>query len=242
MKRFLLLLCLLSATAFAEPPKVDIPPEVRPSGQYVMLSPRTEAVTITYVGLSGIEPIPSAVLKDPRTFLLDTRGMAEGRYKFVAIASLKDEHTRVDFEVLVGNNPPPVVQPGPVNPQPPVSPMAGMRVLTIWESDTPLPKEYNDSLNSKEVLDYLAQKCLKGPDGKTPERRTFDEDVSLSQLPKPWQDLRAALPAQLPMSEDGKYQVPHTAIGDPSGVVVVKGVYPPKSADALSFFKKYGGN
>jgi len=235
---------LLILAAWAAPPAVDIPAEVRPAGQYVMLSPKTEATAITYIGLSGIEPLPAVMLKDPRMFLLDTRGLAEGRYKFVAVASLSDEHARVDFAVVIGIAPPVVTPPGPgpVNPQPPVSPMAGMRVLTIWESDTPLPKEYTDSINSKEVLDYLAQKCLKGPDGKTPERRTFDEDVSLSQLPKPWQDLRAALPQSLPLSADGAYQVPHVAIGDSSGVVVFKGPHPKPAADALTFFKKYGGN
>jgi len=240
-----ILILIMAAAAIAAPPEIEIGPEVRPSGQYARVLPKTDATSIVYVGLSGVDPMPSDLLKDGRMFLLDVRGLQVGRYKFAAVGTLKDEQARVDFEVVVGNPPVVVVPPpgpGPVNPQEPVSPVAGMRVLTIWESDTPLPKDYNDSLTSKEVVDYLAQKCLKGPDGKTPERRTFDEDVSLSQLPKPWQDLRAALPQTLPLSADGTYQVPHVAIGDSSGAVVFKGPHPKPAADALTFFKKYGGN
>ena len=239
-----LLATLLALPLWAAPPAVNIPAEVRPAGQYVTLSPQTDAAAITYIGLSGIDPLPAAMLKDARMFLLDTRGLAVGRYQFVAVASLQDEHTRVDFSVVIGTPPVVVVPPpgpGPVNPQPPVSPIAGMRVLTIWESDTPLPKDWNDSLTSTEVIDYLNQKCLKGPDGKTPERRTFDEDVSLSQLPKPWQDLRSALPDELPFVHSGMHQIPHVAIGDSSGVVVHRGPYPRSDVEALSLFKKFGG-
>lgn len=241
MKAGIVLSFLLALPLLAAPPTVDIPPEVRPSGQYAMLSPKTDAKAITYIGLSGIEPLPAAMLKDSRMFLLDTRGLAVGSYKFVAVASLNDEHTRIDFSVVIGT--PPVVVtppgPGPINPQPPVSPIAGMRVLTIWESDTPLPKDYNDSLKSVETAQYLFGKCLKGSDGKTPENRIFDEDSSLSQMSKPWQDLRAALPQTLPQAADGQYQVPHVAIGDSAGNVVYKGPYP--RTGTLDFFKKYGG-
>jgi len=238
MIRSLVIALLLAVPAFAAPPAVEIPGEVKPSGQYVTLTPKTEAAAITYIGLSGIEPLPPAVLKDPRMFLLDTRGLAVGRYQFVAVASLKDEHTRVDFSVVIGTPPPGP----PVNPQPPAppQPLAGMRVLTIWETDKPLPRDYQNAIASQEVAAYLDVKCLKGPDGKTPERRIFDEDSSLAQLPKPWQDLRAALPSVLPLSPDG-FQVPHVAIGAADGSVVTSGPYPRAETEALEFFKKHGG-
>lgn len=101
---------------------LTIPAEVRPSGQYVTLVPDTDAVSILYVGLVGVEPIPSAVLRDPRMFLLDTRGLPAGRYPFAAVAAGKGgEQARADFAVVIGAPGPPTPVPpgpGPTPPQP----------------------------------------------------------------------------------------------------------------------------
>lgn len=103
-------LALLLLTA-AAPPTVDIPSEVRPGGQYVLFTPRTDAVSVEYIGLDGVEPLPAALLKDARTFVLDTRGLARGRYRFVAVAAGNSgEQARAVFAVVVGDPGPP---PGP---------------------------------------------------------------------------------------------------------------------------------
>lgn len=103
--------------AHAEPPKLVVPAELKATGEYVTYSPSTEttAKAVTYVGLSGIEPFPSAFLKDSRAFVLPVRGLNPGRYKFKAVGSLNDEHTTADFVVVIGDAPPtPVpVPPGP---------------------------------------------------------------------------------------------------------------------------------
>lgn len=124
MKRYgtvLFALMLLASPLWAAPPTVKIDPEVKPSGQYVTFLPGGDAVNVLYVGLSGVDPIPSGVLKDGRMFLLDTRGLREGRYKFTAVGASKEgEQTRVDFVVVVGNVPPgPDPGPGPQPPDPP---------------------------------------------------------------------------------------------------------------------------
>ncbi len=120
MSRFLsLLLALLATTSTFAQLDLGIQDEVKPTGQYVTLQPKTEAKAITYIGLSGIDPIPSAFLKDARWFLLDTRGLSKGRYRFAAVGSLDDEHVRVDFSVVVG-------EPGPApGPDPPPGPGPG---------------------------------------------------------------------------------------------------------------------
>ncbi len=111
--RSLALLALLVPGAAAAPPAVDIPPEVRPAGQYVLFAPRTDAVSVEYVGLDGVEPLPAALLKDARTFVLDTRGLARGRYRFVAVAAGgTGEQARAAFAVVVGD-PGPTPPPGP---------------------------------------------------------------------------------------------------------------------------------
>lgn len=110
-------LALVASSCLAAPPALEIPAEVRPAGEYVRFSPKTDALGITYVGLSGLDPFPSEELKDNKRFLLHVRGIAEGRYKFAAVGSSADgEHTRVDFVVVIG---------APVDPNPIVPPIPG---------------------------------------------------------------------------------------------------------------------
>lgn len=121
MRQFLsITLALFSVASVFAQVDLGIPDEVKPTGQYVAMQPKTEAKAITYIGLSGVDPIPSAFLKDARWFLLDTRGLKAGRYVFVAVGSLDDEHTRHDFTVVIGEpgpgpgpTPPPGPGPGP---------------------------------------------------------------------------------------------------------------------------------
>lgn len=129
MNRLLVFSALLIASvANAQPPSLTIPAEVKPAGQYARIAPTTDAVAVTYIGLSGVDAIPSDLLKDGRMFLLDTRGLAAGRYKFAAVgASKTGEQTRVDFVVVVGDAPPPF-PPGP-DPAPPFDPL-----LTVWQA------------------------------------------------------------------------------------------------------------
>src|SRR5262245_34419350 len=99
--------------ARAEQPKlkIEVPP---PSGQYVSFTPDTDAKSVVYVGLDGVDPFPTSELKDPRRFLLSTRGLAEGKYRFAAIAaSATGEQTRVDFVVVLGPGSDPVIPPPP---------------------------------------------------------------------------------------------------------------------------------
>src|SRR5262245_13373186 len=99
--------------ARAEPPKlkIEVPP---PSGQYLSFTPDTDAKSIVYVGLDGVDPFPTSELKDPRRFLLSTRGLAEGKYRFAAIAaSATGEQTRVDFVVVIGPGSDPNIPPPP---------------------------------------------------------------------------------------------------------------------------------
>ena len=130
----------LPGSIWGAPPKLVIPAEVKPAGQYVTLTPDTDAVSILYVGLDRVDPIPSAVLKDARLFLLDTRGLPEGRYRFVAVGAGKDgDQVRVDFTVLVGENPGPVPPPVPPNPVPPVDDLT-KQLQAAYTADTDAAK------------------------------------------------------------------------------------------------------
>lgn len=119
----ILLLCNLQSLS-AAPPKLEIPNELKPNGDYVTHKPKTDAVSIIYVGLSGVDAFPSDFLKDSRDFILPIRGVPNGTYKFSAVgASATGEQTRQDFSVVIGKVVPPVdpPPPPPVDPPPPTT-------------------------------------------------------------------------------------------------------------------------
>lgn len=105
----------MSAISLAEPPTLDIQPEIVASGHYVSFAPKTDAKSVIYIGLSGIEPFPSEMLKDGRSFLLPVSGLKPGYYKFIAIGVKDNEVTRKDFKVKVGDAKPDV-DPKPFDP------------------------------------------------------------------------------------------------------------------------------
>lgn len=119
---FSLALVLCSQPLFATPPKLEFPNEVRPDGQYAVIVPTTDAVSVIYIGLDGVEPIPPQFLSDKRSFLLDCFGKQPGLYRFVAVgASSSGEQARKSFTLVIPaqNTPEP-----PKNPptKPPVDP------------------------------------------------------------------------------------------------------------------------
>lgn len=132
----LLLLAMPAKGLHAAPPQIDIPAEVRPAGQYATFTPTGGAIAIEYVGLDGVDPLPSAILKDARTFIIDTRGLKAGRYRFVAVGSGgTGELARAGFAVVVGD-PGPGPGPTPPNPPQPDDPLlAAIRVPFVIEND-----------------------------------------------------------------------------------------------------------
>lgn len=136
--RFSLVGVLLCSVAFAAPPKLTIPAELKPtSGDYLTHKPDTDAVSVTYVGLSDLDPFPSAFLKDSRDFVLPTRGLKDGKYKFAAVAaSATGEQTRADFVVVIGDGKPgPIIAPPPTtptpDPKPPTTPTGSLYFLIV---------------------------------------------------------------------------------------------------------------
>lgn len=109
MRAALLCLLLSAGLGLAAPPDLDIPAVVTPTGQYVQFVPKTTAVAVEYVGLDGVEPFPSAFLKDPRAFVLDANSLVKDKqYRFVAVgAGANGEQRRATFVVVNGKATPP---------------------------------------------------------------------------------------------------------------------------------------
>lgn len=232
-----ILLTLLAAlVAAAAPPALVVPDEVRPTGQYVRVSPKTDAVAVAYVGLDGVEPIPSDVLKDGRLFLLDARGLAPGRYRFAAVAASKEgEQARADFVVVIPGPPVPPTPPGPTPPVPPPPgpapiPGDGLRVLIVYESSEVAKYAPGQItvLYAKDVRDYLNARCVKA--NNWPEWRVFDKDADASGESDLW---KAAL------KRDRK-TLPWLVVSN--GRDGYEGPLPASVDEALALLKKYGGN
>jgi hypothetical protein len=210
-------------------PRLKIDAEVKPAGQYATFVPDTDCKAVTYVGLSGVEPIPSAVLLDARLFLLDTRGLQPGRYQFAAVGAAGDRQIRADFAVVVGVPPPPQ-PPGP-GPQPPgpgptPNPTTEPTVLIVYETAelSKLPRAQLDALYDKQTRDWL--------DRKAPARwRIWDENVPTNNVDKIWQDL---------MKRPRK-SLPWIVMSDAVGNIAFEGPLPGSSQDLMALLKKYGG-
>lgn len=242
-----LALLLIPGAALAAPPKLVIPAEVRPAGQYVALVPETDAVSVLYVGLDSIDPFPSAFLKDPRSFLLDCYGKPAGRYRFAAVgASKTGEQVRTDFAVLIGPQPVPPVPPGPnppgpnpPGPDPPPIPGEGFRVLILLESAdrSKLTPAQLNAIDGGATIDYLNKHCVKeGGTRNWPEWRVWDVNIDASKASSLWQ---SALTQGLTgiMKHSGQLPVyPWVVVSNGKA-----GYNGPMPADFLKLLKTYGG-
>jgi hypothetical protein len=146
-----LIVLLASGVGLSVPPAVEIPQETRATGDFVTLVPKTDAKTITYVALSGVDPFPSALLKDSRTFVLPVRGLPEGKYRFKGVASKNDEHTVFDFYIVVGkgSNDDKIspVPPIPVPPAPDVQKVDKVFVVVVEDANATRSIETAKMLN-----------------------------------------------------------------------------------------------
>ena len=135
--RTLLSLALLAGcaiTASAAPPTLELPAEASPVNGYVIVAPKTDAVSVTYVALDDVFPFPSDQLKDARAFVLPAAGLAEGRYRFVAVAAGKGgEQTTKNLVVVIGKGGtvPPPKKKEPTDPVDPVEPDAKFYFLVV---------------------------------------------------------------------------------------------------------------
>ncbi len=247
------------------PPDLGIPAEIVPVGQYVTLKPKTEAKAITYIGMSGVEPIPSSFLSDARWFLLDTRGLAAGTYQFQAVGSLNDVHTRVAFRVVIGNNPTPIpnpdVDPTP-NPTPTPNPLPdvdpndpdastqaviggdGFRVMFVWEDENraKLPREQLNTIIGTPLAKYVTEHAAKMPDGRADWWLLDDDytDDQIARLPAYWQQPYKDAVVKFRRSERPAIVLSNNAKKTKPKATLT--YVPLKHADTMALLKRYAEN
>lgn len=239
MTRLSAFLVLLTASvALADPPSLDIPAEVKPVQGYVKVIPKTDAVSVTYVSLSKVYPIPSDVLKDGRMFLLPAAGLANGRYDFVAVAASKTgEQSTAQFTVVVGDSPVPPVPPGP-GPNPPTPPTptpdqtapffgaSGLHVLIVWDTTKLLPDGQQGILYDQDNRVFLDSVTPVGPNGQH-TWNMWPEGTATANVPPEW---KAAYSMPRP-------SLPWVYVGN--GKAGVGAALPANKADFQALVNKY---
>jgi hypothetical protein len=130
----------------------------------------------------------------------------------------------------VPDPPKPDPKPEPVNPAP--IPVAGFRVMIVYESADKLSAAQTAIFTSRDIREYLDLRAIVGPDGKTKEWRIWDKDVSTANVSKLWQDAFAKVNAS-----SGTY--PKILISN--GVTGFVGPLPSNVPDTLTLLKTYGG-
>jgi hypothetical protein len=108
---------LLAGPAWADPPKIKLPPEVKVlPGGFIVLRPETDAHSVRWVCTqAGVGILPGDLLTDQRALVATA---LPGRYTFAAVAASAtgDQADPVFCVVQVGEPPPPEPPPSPDEP------------------------------------------------------------------------------------------------------------------------------
>jgi hypothetical protein len=141
--------------------------------------------------------------------------------KAAAVADSAAVDVRDSAGVLVQSVPAPPPNPAPI-------PLPGFRVLVVYDKDT-LTDAQQGIVFGRAVRDYLDAHCVKGEDGKTPDRRIYPYGVDASGEAQWIRDVMQRHPGEK------SYFVVSNGKDGYSGPL-------PENADkALEILKRYGG-
>lgn len=212
MRRFSLLLALaLASPAWGQ--SIKLPEKVSGQpGDFVTVASEADGAEVRWVSLdAGLKLFPTSLLKDTKTAVVIST--VPGKYRLLAYTAKGDKPSdpAICLVVIEGVVPPaPPVPPTPPDPTPPKPPepppspapipAPGFRVLMVYETAelSKLPPAQLAVMTAADVRAYLNAKCVKGPDGKTPEWRLWDKDVVTAAEAKLWQDAMARPRKSLP--------------------------------------------
>jgi len=250
MRRFLAVLLWLSCAATAFGQSITVPDKVvvdTAPGLVIIQPSALDADDVRYYVIGGgIQQIPPELLNPKPGVFVGFAG-AKGTFKVGVVVAktvggkaVISAHKLVIVEVGGGGPTPTPVPPGPNPPTPPDPtptpnpapiPATGFRVLIIEEKTerAKVPAAQLAVLFSTTIREYLNAKCVKGPDGKTPECGIFDKDDDVSGYSKLLADAMKRPRASTPwiIISDGK--------------TGFEGPLPANVDETLKLLKKYGG-
>lgn len=194
MKKFAALLLVLAMPLLLLGADVKIPASVTVKVNRLIKVDATSTTPIKWLNLSDdLDMIPdssgkSAILMSP----------VPGKYKIAVYTADKDGPSEPAYCVVTVEGVAPPVPPGPnppgPNPPDPVNPAPiagdGFKVLILEDSTqrAKLPATQLSVIMGSKVREFFKSKCVKGPDGKTPEARIWDPSDDFTGESKAWQD------------------------------------------------------
>lgn len=202
---------LLAPFAWAEPPPLKIPADLKPVAGYIRFTPETTAKSVLYLALDDAYPFPSEELKDTRRFILPVMGLKDGTYRFFAIGSLNDEMSVTPFSVVIGKGTPadPPKDSPKDPPKEPIPPPVGSTYFIVIRPDGPATQEFARIMADAawaehrsagiRVKDYTLAESASIY--KLPSRTNLPCVLALSSGPKESKVL--AGPVNLPTTSDG---------------------------------------
>jgi hypothetical protein len=190
---------------------LTLPKEVKAENGIAKISFTSQGDTIKWQVPSGVKEFSEPLAnKNIKIFLVDPTKPA--RYTVRAYTAtvtgwffwpkgLPSDMESCD--IVVGDSPPGPNPPNPptppVPPTPPAPiPVAGLRVLVVYDVTKPLSTAQREILTSTAVRTYLNSVCVKGVDGKTPEYRFWDQGVDTSNETDLWKQVMQRPRQQIP--------------------------------------------
>ncbi len=144
---------------------------------------------------------------------------------------------RITIEDLAPRPPPdkpvddPITVSPPATPETTVIPKDKFRVIVTYESS--VPGSSNGAVTDPAIQAYLNTHCPIGPDGKTPERRYWDQHETAAREVSP------ALRSLWQAAKQKNHPVPALIIDTGAEPLVLP--LPKTPSETLSLLKKYGG-
>jgi len=202
---FLFLCCLSSAADLTLPKSAGGLP-----GDFITVQATTTGTVVKWVAIDqGLKVFPTQLLKDTRTAVVSSNTPGSFRLlAYTADASGPSDPAICTVTVLGAPTPPEPVPnpPTPSDPAPISAP--GFRVLVVYDTATvsSLPEKQQQCLFSTDIRGYMASKCIRGVDMKTPEYRFYDQSTDATPDGQIWAEAMKRPRKQLPwlIISDGK--------------------------------------
>lgn len=250
--RFLLpLLVLLPASFLAQAAPPEVPPtlavDVGEIAEITLKVPAGKDVGYRVVGGKAAFREVKGDNPDERVYWLNGK---QGKYSIVWWTVGEKGSSVTD--VTIGKPTPDVIptpKPKPDDPTPspdaaPI-PVDGFRVFVLYDEmkQAKLTAAQTAPIYSADVRLYLRDKCVKGPDGTTPEWRMWSNDTDASEESKLWQDAYARAKTKAASYRDAKG---NAAPQDfwlmiSTGKTGYEGPLPQTKDEMLAKLKQFGG-
>lgn len=198
----------------------------------VRVTTETGPLRIRAIFVGGTPGYETKTFTEKNIWIVEAIATGTAELIVVPIGGTEKDIVRRTIDANVGPRPPPIppVPPVPPDPKPDPAPipLAGFRVLIVYDPAT-LTKDQEGIVFGKATRDYLQAKCVVGADGKTKDFWILQSGVDVSAAPKWIGDVIQRHPGQ------------KTFMVISDGKTGYDGAIPADATEALKVLKKVGG-